>query len=202
MKTAAKIVSFIFHPLLLATYLVLMFGIFFPSMLMIQPRQLLVVTTFVFGFTFVIPVINLLFLKKWGSIGSFQMHSQKERIYPFVFICGIYVLVSVLFFYRLPFHSHFNKFMVLITLLVAASTVLTFFIKVSVHSLAMCGWVGIMLPLIQFSPNLLVPTAVVIVLTGVVISSRLILNVHTPKETWVGCLAGLLVGYGGMIVLF
>jgi len=66
----------------------------------------------------------------------------------------------------------------------------------------MWGWVGILLPLVRFSPPLLWPTAVVIALCGLVISSRLMLGAHTPRETMVGSIAGLLVGYGGMVLLF
>ncbi|MGC4022797.1 MAG: hypothetical protein QM734_13035 [Cyclobacteriaceae bacterium] len=71
-----------------------------------------------------------------------------------------------------------------------------------VHGLAMGGWIGILLPLIRFSPSLLWPTAVIIALTGVVISSRLILNSHSLREAMIGCLSGILVGYGGMLLLF
>lgn len=92
--------------------------------------------------------------------------------------------------------------MVIVSLLVIASTIITFFLKVSVHSLAMWGMVGILLPLVKFSPALLWPTAVVIAASGLVISSRLLLDAHTPRETILGSITGLLVGYGGMMVLF
>lgn len=90
----------------------------------------------------------------------------------------------------------------IVAALVVTATVITFFLKVSVHSLAMGGWIGILLPLIRFSPDLLWPTASIIALSGLVISSRLILNAHTLRETIIGVIAGLLVGYGGMIVMF
>ncbi|MBS1487503.1 MAG: hypothetical protein JST43_07920 [Bacteroidetes bacterium] len=202
MKAAAQVISFVFHPLLIATYLVLTLGLIFPAMLMIRPEHLVLVTVFVFGFTFVMPLLNLWLFKIWGTIRSFQLPTQKERILPFVFICGIYTMVSLLFYYRLPFHSHLNKVMIIITLLVITATALNFFIKVSVHSLAMGGWIGILLPLIQFSPDLLIPTAGVIVLTGVVASSRLALQAHTLREISMGLVAGLLTSYGGMVLLF
>lgn len=82
------------------------------------------------------------------------------------------------------------------------STIITFFYKVSVHSLAMGGWIGILFPLIKFSPSLLWPTATVIAIAGLVISSRLALDVHTPRETLVGVIAGLLTSYGAMVILF
>jgi hypothetical protein len=204
LKTAAKIISYFFHPLLLATYLVLMLGLFFPSMLMIGPglRNLFTVTLFIFGFTFVIPAANIYLFKILGNISSLQLESRKERKLPFVFISIMYAVVAYLFESRLPFNSNFNKLLILIAALVVVATVLTFFFKVSVHSLAMGGWVGILLPLLPFSPSLLWPTAFVIAITGVVISSRLVLNSHTSSETFIGATTGLVVGYLGMIVLF
>ncbi len=202
MRTPAKIISFVFHPLLLATYLVLVLGKFFPAMLMIAPNQLALVTLFVFAFTFLIPVINLLLFRYLGSISSIHLESRQERVLPFIFISVMYLLVVFLFYFRLPFNSNFNKLMTIVAVLVVFSTIITFFYKVSVHSLAMGGWLGILFPLIKFSPSLLWPTATVIAIAGLVISSRLALDVHTPRETLVGVIAGLLTSYGAMVILF
>jgi hypothetical protein len=201
-RTPAKIISFVFHPLLLATYLVLVLGKFFPAMLMIAPNQLALVTLFVFAFTFLIPVINLLLFRYLGSISSIHLESRQERVLPFIFISVMYLLVVFLFYFRLPFNSNFNKLMTIVAVLVVFSTIITFFYKVSVHSLAMGGWIGILFPLIKFSPSLLWPTATVIAIAGLVISSRLALNAHTPRETLVGVIAGLLTSYGAMVILF
>ena len=92
--------------------------------------------------------------------------------------------------------------MLIVAALVVVATVITFFYKVSVHGLAMGGFIGILFPLIRFSPTLLLPTTFIVAMTGVVISSRLMLGTHTPRETLVGSLAGVLTGYGGMLLLF
>jgi len=201
-RTAAKIISFVFHPLLMATYLVAVLGIFFPAMLMISLKSLKLVVLFVFAFTFFVPAVNLWLFRFFGNITSLQLESQQERKLPFVFISIMYIVVASLFYFKLPFNSNFNKLMLIVATLVVTATVITFFLKVSVHSLAMGGWVGILLPLVRFSPELLWPTASIIALSGLVISSRLILNAHTLRETVIGVIAGLLVGYGGMVVLF
>jgi hypothetical protein len=199
-KTIAKIISYVFHPLLLATYLILVVGAFFPSMLMI--RNLLIVALFVFAFTFLFPALNIGLFRFLGTITSFQMESRRERKQPFIIIAIMYVGVAYLFYTKNPFNANFNKLMIIVAALVVAATILTFFIKVSVHSLAMGGWIGILLPLLRFSPELLLPTVLIIVISGLVISSRLLLNAHTLKEAMIGCLMGFVVGFGGMIVLF
>lgn len=179
-----------------------MLGVFFPAMLMISLQNLKLVTLVVFGFTFFIPALNIWLFRILGNISSLQLESQHERKQPFIFVSVMYVIVAYIFYMKLPFSSSFNKLMFIVAALVVTATIITFFIKVSVHSLAMGGWIGILLPLVKFSPDLLWPTAAVITLTGLVISSRLILNAHTLRETTIGSIAGLIVGYGGMMLLF
>jgi len=186
----------------MATYLIVVLGKFFPLMLMIGPDHIWMITSFVFGFTFVIPAVNLLVFRYLGSIQSLYLESRRERILPFIFISLMYSLIAFLFYYKLPFSANFNKLMLIVAALVVIATLITFFYKVSVHSLALGGFIGILFPLIRFSPSLLLPTTFIVVLMGVVISSRLLLGAHTPRETLIGSLAGILTGYGAMLLLF
>ena len=133
-----------------------------------------------------------------------MMVTRGERIIPFVAISLIYVVFTLMFYYKLPFSSNFNHLILIVTLLVVASTILTFFQKVSVHSLAIWGGIGILLPLNKAVEQsyLLWPTAIAIVAAGAVMSSRLFLNAHTPRQILVGSVAGFAVGFSGMIIFF
>lgn len=204
MKPVAQLISIIFHPLLLTTYLVTVLGLFFPSMLMIDPSKLRVMVAFVFVFTFLMPVINLVMLRTFGTIGSLKLESRGERILPFIMIAVIYAVITFLFYYKLSFSHNFNKFMFIILMLVLASLAFTLFFKISVHSLAMWGGVGILLPLNKAmeEPTLLLPTVVLILIAGLVMSARLLLNAHTIREVMYGSMVGFLIGFGGIIVLF
>ena len=93
--------------------------------------------------------------------------------------------------------------MLIIAALAVVGTVCTFFFKVSVHSLGWAGLVGIVLPLnIAADGTLLLPTAALIVIAGVVMSARLKLNAHSPREVVIGGLSGLAIGIAGMSILF
>lgn len=204
MRVAAKIISALFHPLLLTSYLVLLLGTYFPSMLMIAPQSFRVILLFVFCFTFIFPVINLIIFKNFGTISTFTMVSRRERIIPFVAISLIYIVTTFLFCIKLSFSQNFNNLILIVTLLVVVSTILTFFQKVSVHSLAIWGGIGILLPLNKALEQsfLLWPTALAIVAAGAVMSSRLYLNAHTPRQILIGSLAGFAIGFFGVIILF
>ncbi len=94
--------------------------------------------------------------------------------------------------------------MVIITAMVMVTWIVTFFYKISVHSLAVCGGLGILLPINQTTEQLelLMPTVAIILISGVVMSSRLLLGAHTPREVMYGGVVGFMIGFGGMIILF
>ena len=93
--------------------------------------------------------------------------------------------------------------LMIISAVVILSAVITIFYKISIHSAASWGIIGILLPLNKISNGiLLVPTVSLIVIAGLVMSSRLMLNAHTPREVLAGCLLGFGVGFTGIVVLF
>jgi hypothetical protein len=203
-KAAARVISILFHPLLLPTYLVLLLGKFFPAMLMIRPEVLTPIAGIVFLVTFMLPAINLLMFRYFGNVSSMTLEDRRERTMPFFFISLIYVSFTALFYYKFPISANFIKLMIIISVLVISATLITLFYKVSVHSLAMWGGVGILFPLNKVAENgaLLWPTAFIITASGLVMSSRLLLNVHVPREILFGSLIGFLLGFAGMIFLF
>jgi hypothetical protein len=203
-KQVAKFISVVFHPLLLTTYLVIILSYYFPSMLMIRKENRMVIVGLVFVFTFVLPAVNLVMLRAFGNIQSLTLQSRRERILPFVFISLLYLLVTFLFYFKLPFSANFNKLMMIISALVVVSLMITLFYKISIHSIAMGGGIGILLPLNQVTEqmSLLWPTAFTILVTGLVMSSRLVLDAHSPREVMYGSVVGFVVGFFGMIILF
>jgi membrane-associated phospholipid phosphatase len=204
MQTAAKIISYIFHPLLFATYLVLVLGWIIPHFLLLPPAAILPFTGFVFAMTFILPVANLIMFRAFGTLTSLQMPTRRERLLPFTLITIIYIVVTIMFFYKVRVNVNFNKVMLIVCSMVLVATIATFFQKLSVHSLAICGALGIMLPLnkVVESDLMLWPTIIVLTLAGVVMSSRLYLNAHTPREVMVGGVSGFSIGFFGMLLLF
>lgn len=143
-------------------------------------------------------------MRYFGNITSVTLYSREQRIGPFIFISLLYILITLLFYYKVSFSQNFNKLMVIITCMVIISLLITFFYKISIHSLAASGGIGILLPLnkVTEEATLLWPTAFVIVAAGLVMSSRLLLDAHTPREVLYGGIVGFLVGFGGMVALF
>ena len=205
--TFARIVSWVFHPLLLATYLFCLFTLFLPAgMHPIKEEGQWKFVFLIFCVTFALPALNIFLFKALGTISSVVMHNRRERIVPFSFVSILYILITWLLYARtrIGLNDNLLKFLVVIDVLVLVATIITFFYKISVHSMAVWGFIGILLPLNKISEEgmLFAPTVIAILLAGVVMAARLQLNAHTPREVMVGAITGLLVSLGGMLVLF
>lgn len=203
----ARIVSVIFHPLLMPTYLFSILGRALPNALEpIRPELHLKFLIFIFIVTFLLPVMNVGIFKAFGTIRTFSIPDRKERLIPFAFISAIYLIVTYLFYSqtRMNLNDNLLKFMVIIDLLVVVATVATFFFKVSVHCIAAWGFIGIMVPLNKISEvkALFYPTLCIIVLAGIIMSARLQIGAHTSREVMWGGVLGLATSVLGMIVLF
>ena len=105
---------------------------------------------------------------------------------------------------RVSLDDNLLRILLIVDSLVVMAAIVTIFYKISVHSLAICGIVGILLPLnsTTVDSSLFYPTLLFILIAGTVMSSRLKLNAHTPGEVLAGSAVGLVTGFAGMLYLF
>lgn len=207
MNLLARIVSVLFHPLLLATYMFALFSLSFPAGL--DPLKEDGYWNFVFLIfcvTFLLPALNIGIFRTFGSIKSLAMEDRQERIIPFSFIAILYGVLTYLFYSRtrIGLNDNLLKFLIIIDILVIVATLVTIFYKVSVHSLATWGLIGILLPLNKVSEDgaLLFPTIISIVIAGLVMTARLQLDAHTPREVMIGGMLGFGISFAAMIFMF
>lgn len=203
----ARIISFVFHPLLLATYLFGVFAFFFPrGFEPINEESSWRFIAVMFGFTFVFPSLVIAMFKSMGLIDSITMNSRRERILPFILITIIYIVATAMFFAQneVNLNDNFLKFLLIIDLLVVISTIVTLIFKVSVHSIAVWGFIGILFSLNTVLDNgaLYYPLLAAIVVAGIVMSARLKLNVHSLTEVFTGAAIGLVTSIAAMTFLF
>jgi hypothetical protein len=201
-RQAAQVISVVFHPLLMATYLFGILMYFLPVLL--QPLNASVMfLLMIFLMTFLLPGLNFVLFRFTGGIKDLAMAERRERTLPFAFVSILYCVVTLMFYLKFPV-PNIIRLMMIITALVLVSAIVTQFYKVSVHSLGVWGMIGILLPLNKLSDDgiLLLPTAIAIVVAGFVMSARLHLNAHIPREVLVGAILGFVIGFGGMAILF
>lgn len=204
MRAGAIFISVLFHPLLVTTYLIAVLGVFFPSLFLMPPDRLRVIVMFIFCFTVILPAVNILMFKMFGTISTYTMASREERIIPFTAIALIYLVMTGMFFFKLPVSSNLNLLLVIVSVMVVVGTLITFFYRVSVHALALWGCIGILFPMNKAmeQPALLWPTVIAVLVAGLVMSARLYLNAHTPRQVLFGSIAGFNIGFFGVLILF
>lgn len=207
MTLLARIISIVFHPLFLATYLFGLLSLVFPVALdPLKEEGHLNFLFLIFCVTFLFPALNIGIFKTFGTIRTMAMEERQERIIPFSFITILYVVITYLFYTRtrIGLNDNLLKFLIIIDALVLVGTIATFFYKVSMHSLGVCGLIGMLLPLNKISEDgaLFYPTMATIVLAGIVMSARLHLNVHTPREVTIGGALGFTTSFILMFFMF
>lgn len=203
----ARFISVLFHPLFMPTYFFSMLAWAVPTSLEpitpdLHPKFLL----FIFIVTCLLPFLNVGIFKALGTIRTLAMVDRRERLLPFVFISGIYVGITFLFYHqvRMTLNDNFLRFMMIIDLLVIVATVATFFYKISVHAVCVWGLIGIIVPLNKITEvnTIFYPTLALIVLAGFIMSARLVVGAHTSREVMWGSVLGLATGLSGMLIWF
>lgn len=210
MKLASQIISWVFMPLLMPIYALLLV-MFIPSNIdFIQNTQCMYAMDFQFKkaflymfliFCVLAPGVSILILKRRGIIASIDMDTQKERYIP-ILVMFIYCLV--LFFY-INYLINVNRLTVpkfLTTLPLSGVAVTAVFIivnrwrKISIHAAASGILVGFILAYIlqQVEYELWTFTLSLLV-TGVVMSARLYLQKHTISEVIIGWFIGSFITF-------
>ena len=191
MRTLFKIVSWILHPLLMPTYAVALVFLLSPYLNYSIPAKLQqLIYLLVILSTLIIPVLSSFTLLKFGYIESIQMESSMERRLPFMLtsLCyfGAYYLLK-----QLPLPKIFYLIMLGALLSVLIALIVNYKWKISIHMIGIGGIAGALFGMSQvLLINLLPVVMVVILLAGLLASSRIALNAHSPAQVYTGFIAG------------
>ncbi|HUM45353.1 MAG TPA: hypothetical protein PLD84_00400 [Chitinophagales bacterium] len=193
MQTAAKIVSLLFHPLILPTYAFLL--IYWTNPLLFSnydPTELVRIFVTVFINTFLFPVIAILLIWRLGFVKSLYMESQQERMVPYLTSGAMYIWTYVVF--RKSGLPEILSIVILgATITLFACFMITIFRKVSIHTASMAC-----LFILTFAMCLLAQTDYTLLLmatalmAGVVGSSRILTGAHDLNEIALGYFIGLM----------
>lgn len=155
----------------------------------------------VFLITFVLPVLNIYLLYKLRRIPSLLLSDPKHRGFPYVitamFYFGlVYLLLDVNIWNSIKLFVFGAGIAILLTALINLK------FKISAHLVGLGGLLGV---LISVSMLLLIDITwmyiVVVLLAGVVGSSRMLLAEHKASELLSGFVLGLLVQFGLFLIL-
>ncbi|MGA2405733.1 MAG: hypothetical protein ABSF81_03165 [Bacteroidales bacterium] len=192
LDTLAKIISVIFHPLLMPVYgMAIIFSA--PTLFGYLPftvKKLLFLIMLVNNV--LLPLSLLPFFFHRNIISSWSISERKERNIPLIITTILYCATSYIIF-RFPIPVFLKSFIFATAFLSLIVTVINFWWKISLHSVGAGALIALVLilSLKMFTP-LMWYLIMAILAGGLVLSSRLKLNFHNPQQVWIGIFTGFL----------
>jgi membrane-associated phospholipid phosphatase len=218
MRLTAQIISVIFHPLLILTYMLILLLLVNPYLFGVNSvKESGAFILRVFFTTSFLPAFAIFLMLKLGFIHTLEMRDKQERIAPFIATGVFYLWVfrSVLEDSNIP-----TAFLIAVlgtTIGLFICFLISLFFKISLHATGMGGLMGMVLIIMwlyshgsftvnlpvwgwsEVSINLLL--MVCIILAGLVGTARLLLKAHTPREIYSGFIIGLFCQYIALKIL-
>jgi len=189
----AKIISVVFHPLLMPLYGILII-LSAPTLFDFIPfeiKKLLFLIVLINNV--LLPFSLMAYLRYRKLITSVVIDNREERVLPLILTTFFYFVTVYIFIkYRIPV---FIKMFVLTAAIISlAVMIINLWFMISIHA-AGAGALLAMVLVLSFRMQtpltwFLVP---VVLIAGAVLSSRLLLNSHTPGEAWYGFFLGFSV---------
>lgn len=189
----AHILSYIFHPLFIPSYVVGMLIWFHPFNNLIissfyKPRMMAMVILYTAFF----PGIVVFIAWRLKFIKNLYLEERTERIIPFVstmfFYFWIYYVSRNLDYFPVPF----KQFLLGVFLSSASALFANMYTKISMHGIAMGGLVGFMFRQLFMDGYFPINYAFIgLLIAGAVCTARLILNAHKPIDIYAGFFVGI-----------
>ncbi len=192
LSASARITSIVFHPLLIPTLgFLLLFnsGFYFTLIPWGLKRMILMV---VFLSTCLLPALSIGLLGINQKI-DLKMDKNSDRILPLI-LSSIFYYAGYMVLQRLPIFPIYKFFLVASILVQIALLFISLKWKISAHSAAIGGLLGGFLAMsFLFQENPLLILTLLVLISGMVVTSRLILEKHTNSQVYSGFLIGFLI---------
>ena len=208
MKFTAKLISWVFLPLFMPLY-ALLITMYLPSLeisfyqektiFWMNPNLKIAVFSLYFLFSFLAPAISLVLLKKSKIISNFEIDDKNERRVPII-ITAIYCAALAWFLVvkapkgLLPPAVYLMPIGGLVAILITG--ILTTYSKISLHALGAGMFFGFLVAYFQFQSEFYFSIIIgASLLGGVIMSARVYLEKHSLSQSFSGYSIGAFVMY-------
>jgi len=202
------IVSYIFHPVLISTYIFIAFWQFGNFVFQPFPNSVqFKIVLLIFTTTAIVPLLlfflNTLILKGKISKDDLFMTQSKDRFVPFLYTGVFYSTLTYLLYTYLRFPVLLIFYLGIISTCILLTAIISLFWKISAHALAIGAALMIFCLTYTILPDdrmfyVIIST---LFISGIILSSRLYLNAHEPSQVYTGFLLGMFIGACGLYFL-
>ncbi|MEZ4995905.1 MAG: hypothetical protein R2824_36160 [Saprospiraceae bacterium] len=220
-RSIAHIISLVFHPLLIVTYMLVTLLLINPYLFGVNsisdPTSKELILR-VFLSTFFIPAFSVAMLRFLGLIQSIEMRTKEERIGPYIITGVFYLWMFRNFLDNSNIPTVFTSLMLGSVLGLFIAFFFNIFSKISAHAVGMGGLTATaVIAMLLFRYNSFVINSTIlgafemsmasllmlfIFLAGLVGTSRLILLAHVPRELYTGFIVGFSAQFIALRFLF
>lgn len=191
MRKLSQIISVVSHPILLPTWMFLIFissGICKASL--IRGDVCLAV---IFGTTFILPTISLLVMKRFKLIDSLTMDKREDRFIPLL-VMVISLYTTTRFFNVINELALYNFYLISNIFLCVVVFWINLWWKISMHGVGWGASVALLFILSTISAKLFLPYLIIsILLSGIVGYARLYLKSHSASQIYTGFAVGFIL---------
>lgn len=192
----AKILSVMFHPLILPLYgmAIVLTAPTLYSFIPFEVKKLILLIILINNV--LLPLSLIPFFVHRGIIGSWDVKERKDRSVLLMLVSFLYLVTSYIHL-KFPVPGFIKIYFLSVTFLSLAATLINFRWNISVHSIGAGALFAlvVMLSVRMYTPltSIMVP---VIILGGIVMSAVLSLGRHDSSQSW----AGYLTGFAGFVL--
>ena len=197
---AARVLSMVFTPFYLS--LVGLIALFTFSYLSLMPwAYKLTVLTLVYLFTILIPTLLIHFYRNYHGWTLIELGKKERRVVPYLLsIVSYFVCYYVMHRFNIP-HFMSNILMAALIIQILCALINVWW-KISTHTAAIGGVMGALQAFaVIFGFNPIGWLCLVLILAGMVGTSRMILRQHSLRQVCYGFMLGLIVAYGVILGL-
>ena len=197
---AARVLSMVFTPFYLS--LVGLIALFTFSYLSLMPwAYKLTVLILVYLFTILIPTLLIHFYRNYHGWTLIELGKKERRVVPYLLsIVSYFVCYYVMHRFNIP-HFMSNILMAALIIQILCALINVWW-KISTHTAAIGGVTGALHAFaVIFGFNPIGWTCLLLILAGMVGTSRMILRQHSLRQVCYGFMLGLIVAYGVILGL-
>lgn len=192
----ARIISVIFHPLLIPTYIIAVLinlNAFFALLIPEDAKWKIIALVFITSALF--PLIILYGMYRFKLVQNLMMESKEERLYPYI-ATSIFFFLSYYLIWQVNISPVYYYCLLGASLLAVITLLINIWWKISAHTVSMGAVLGAFIGLqTVLLIDLLWLIAVSILLSGMVGFARLRAGKHSQAQIYAGYILGFIVMY-------
>ncbi|NND77265.1 MAG: hypothetical protein HKN39_03705 [Flavobacteriales bacterium] len=193
-RSIAQVISYLFHPLALPIYAIFLFSATNSAFqLYLDPEKTGKLALIFIGISFVAPLVYIFYLKQTGAIDNVSDPNRKSRLIVSIVVLVFYAITYFLF-KRIQLNDVFYDLFFGVIVAIAIATIISFWYKISMHGLSVGGLLGAQCALFFLHNYLRMDILLLLILLiGLVGTSRAIVKAHTNDQIYSGVLLGATV---------